>query len=148
MSSLPSQNLTQQSGPLTHLVSDLGWVRQKYDCMVQVLSGLRQFLAEVAMLLSASFLENLASILSTRPLVYFLALVRRLLVGLCVGSFLGTYTLNSLERQEKQTYVHRSHTFFMKVQSVDPAKFVGTSNNCDLLEQPLQKVHSWESYWA
>ncbi len=115
MSSLPPQNLTQQSGPLIHLVSDLGWVHQEFDCTVQILSGLYQFLAEVAMLLSVRFLGNLASILSTRPLVYFLALVRRLLLGLCVGSFLDTYILNSLERQEKQMYDHGSHAFFMKV---------------------------------
>ncbi len=47
-------------------------------------------LADVAMLLGASFLGNLAHILGTGPLPSFLTLVRRLLVGLCVGSFLGT----------------------------------------------------------
>jgi hypothetical protein len=39
-------------------------------------------LAEVAMLLGAIFLGNLAQILGTRPLVSFLAPVRRLLIGL------------------------------------------------------------------
>jgi hypothetical protein len=63
-------------------------------------------LAEVAMLLGASFLGNLSRILGTRPLIFFLALVRRLLVGLCIGSFLVTYTLNSLDRQEKQIHAH------------------------------------------
>ncbi len=53
-------------------------------------------LVEVAMLLGASFLGNHAHRPGTRPLVAFLALVRSLLVGLCI-SFLGTYTLNSLE---------------------------------------------------
>jgi hypothetical protein len=40
MAGLPPQNLTQQSGPLTRLASDLGRVRQKYDCAVHFLSGL------------------------------------------------------------------------------------------------------------
>jgi hypothetical protein len=38
--SLPHQNLTQQSGPITHLASDLGWSRQKYNCTVQCIIGL------------------------------------------------------------------------------------------------------------
>ncbi len=59
------------------------------------------FLAEITMLLGVGFLGNLAHRLSTRHLVSFLALVGSLLVGLCIGSFLGTYALNSLERQEK-----------------------------------------------
>jgi hypothetical protein len=45
-------------------------------------------LAEVKMLLGASFLGNLAHRLGTRPLVSLLALVRSLLIGLCIGSFL------------------------------------------------------------
>ncbi len=52
-------------------------------------------LAEVAMLLGASFLRNLAHRLSTRPLVSLLTLVRSLLVGLRIESFFGTYALNS-----------------------------------------------------
>jgi hypothetical protein len=52
-------------------------------------------LAEVEMLLGACFLGNLACILGTRPLVSFLTLVRTLLIGLCVGSFLGTYMLKA-----------------------------------------------------
>jgi hypothetical protein len=43
-------------------------------------------LAEVAMLLGAIFLGNLAYILGTRPLVSFLAPVRRLLIGLQVDT--------------------------------------------------------------
>ena len=46
-------------------------------------------LAEVAMILGASFLGNLACRLGTRPLVSILTLVRSLLVGLCIGSFSG-----------------------------------------------------------
>ncbi len=34
-------------------------------------------------------------------------------VGLCVESFLGTFTLNTLERQEKQTHVHGNHPFLV-----------------------------------
>jgi hypothetical protein len=73
------------------------------------------FLAQVAMLLDASFLGNLARKLGTRLLVSFLALEEILLIGLCGGSFLGTYVLNSLKKQEKQTHVHRSHNFLKKV---------------------------------
>jgi hypothetical protein len=42
VASLPPQDLTQQSGLLTCLASDLCQVRQKYNCMVQFLSGSRQ----------------------------------------------------------------------------------------------------------
>ncbi len=42
MASLPPQNLTQPSGPLTCLSSDLGWVQQKYNHMEHILSGLHQ----------------------------------------------------------------------------------------------------------
>jgi hypothetical protein len=48
------------------------------------------YIAEVTILLSASFLGTLAHVLGTRPLVSFLALVRRLLIELCIGFFLGT----------------------------------------------------------
>jgi hypothetical protein len=70
-------------------------------------------LAEVAMLLGVSFLGNLAPILGIRPLVSFLILVRRLLVRLCIGSFLSTYMLNSVKRQEKLMHVHRSNPFLV-----------------------------------
>jgi hypothetical protein len=43
-------------------------------------------LAEVAILLVASFLGNLAHRLGTRPLVSYLTLMGSLLVGLCIGS--------------------------------------------------------------
>jgi hypothetical protein len=58
-------------------------------------------LAKVAMLLSASSLGDSGHRLITRSLVSFLAFVGSFLVGLCIGSFLGTHALNSLERHEK-----------------------------------------------
>jgi hypothetical protein len=42
VASLPPQNLTQQSGPITRLVPDLCPTHQNYNCMVQFLSGLSQ----------------------------------------------------------------------------------------------------------
>ncbi len=42
MTSLPHQNLTQWSGPITHLASDLSWARQKYNCKVQCVISLCQ----------------------------------------------------------------------------------------------------------
>ncbi len=38
---LPPQNLTLQSCPITCLASDLSRARQKYDCTVQCVIGLR-----------------------------------------------------------------------------------------------------------
>jgi hypothetical protein len=70
-------------------------------------------LAEVAILLGVSIFGNLARVLRIRPLVSFSALVRRLLVELCIGFFLCLYELNSLERQEKQMYVRGSHLFLV-----------------------------------
>ena len=50
-------------------------------------------LAEVAMLLGASFIGDSDGNISTRLLVSFLALVGSFLAGLCIGLFLHTYTL-------------------------------------------------------
>ncbi len=55
-------------------------------------------LAEVAMLLGASFLGDSGHRLSTRSLVSFLALVGSFLIGLYIGLFLGTYVLYNLQR--------------------------------------------------
>ncbi len=60
-------------------------------------------LAEVAMFLGASFLGDPGLRFCIRPLVSFLALVRSFLIGLCVGSFRGTYALNSQETEEANT---------------------------------------------
>jgi hypothetical protein len=73
-------------------------------------------LAQIAPFLVTSFLGDLDRSFITRSLVSLVTLVRRLLVGLCIGIFLGTYALNSLEKQEKQTHVQGSHTFFVKVE--------------------------------
>jgi hypothetical protein len=75
-------------------------------------------LAEVAMLLGASFLGVSSHRLSTRSLVSFLALVTSFLVGLHVGLFLCTYALYSLKRHKKQMHVHGSHTFLVKIEMV------------------------------
>ncbi len=48
MASLPSQNLTQQSGPLTCLVSDLGQACKKYNSTVEFLRGLCQVVIQDA----------------------------------------------------------------------------------------------------
>jgi hypothetical protein len=72
------------------------------------------------MFLSASFLGNPAHGIGARSLVTFVAFVKSFHVGLCIGSFLGTYALNSLERQEKQTHVHGCHTFLVKVELILP----------------------------
>ncbi len=81
------------------------------------------FLAEVAMLLGASFLGVFDCSLSTRSLVFFLAFVGSFLAKLCVGLFLRTYALYSLERHKKQMHVHGSHTFLVKVEVVLPGKW-------------------------
>ena len=58
-------------------------------------------LAEVAMLLKASFLWDSGCRLSTRSFGSFLALVGSFLVGLSIRLFLCTYALYSLERHKK-----------------------------------------------
>ncbi len=73
------------------------------------------FLAEVPMLLSAKFLWDSGHRLSTRLLVSFLALVGSFLVGLGIGLFLCTYTLNSLEWHKKQTDVNGSLPFLWRL---------------------------------
>jgi hypothetical protein len=77
-------------------------------------------LAQVAIFLGSSYLGNPARRIGIRSLVASLALVRSFLFGLCIGSFLGTYVLNSLERQEKRIHVHRSHAFLVKVELILP----------------------------
>ncbi len=78
-------------------------------------------LAVVAMLLKANFLWESCS---TRSLVFFFfTLVGIFLVGLCVECFLCTYSLYSLKRHKKWTYVHGSHTFLAKVEMVPPGNW-------------------------
>ena len=78
------------------------------------------FLAEVAMLLGSSFLWNFVSRLCTRSLVSFLVFCRSFLSGLCVGSFLGTYALNSLKALKKQMHIHGIQSFLMKIELILP----------------------------
>jgi hypothetical protein len=81
------------------------------------------FLAEVAMLLGASFLGDSGRRLSTRLFVSFLAPVGSSLAGLCDGFFLRTYALYSLKKDKKQMHVHRSYTFLVKFEVVLPRKW-------------------------
>jgi hypothetical protein len=75
------------------------------------------------MLLGANFCWDSGHRLSIRLFVSFLALVGSFLVGLCIGLFLCTYVLNSLERHKKQMYVYMSKTFLLKVELVLPCKW-------------------------
>jgi hypothetical protein len=84
--------------------------------------------AEVAMLLGVSFLWDSDRRLDTRSLVSVLALVGSFLGGLCIGSFLDTYTLNSLKRHEKRTYVLEHHTFLVKVELILPGMWAHPKN--------------------
>jgi hypothetical protein len=86
------------------------------------------FLAEVAMLLGANLLWDSGRRLSTRSLVSFCALVGSFLVGLCIGFFLCTYVLNSLERHQKQSDAYGSHTFLVKVELVLPHQWAHPKN--------------------
>ncbi len=67
--------------------------------------------------------ELSGTVVSTRLLrTYFIA-VRRFLVARSdgrFGSYLATYALGSLERQEEQTHVHRSSTFLAKGRLILP----------------------------
>jgi hypothetical protein len=85
-------------------------------------------LAEVAMLLGASFLGDSGRRLSTRSLDFFLALVGSFLVGLCVELFLCTYALYSLETHKKQMHVHESNSFLVKVEVVLSHKWAHPKN--------------------
>jgi hypothetical protein len=75
-------------------------------------------LAKIAMFHVASFLRNSGRSISTTLLATFLLAVQSFLVWRSIGSVLVTYTLNSFERQEKQTHVHGSHTFLVKVELI------------------------------
>ncbi len=108
-------------------------------------------LAQVAMLLGTSFLGNPACRIGARSFVTLLALVQSFLVRLRIGSFLGTYTLNFLKRQEKQTYVH-GVSCLSREGWTDPAMYVDTTKECDL-PISLGKRHAhgncaWLSAWA
>ncbi len=90
-------------------------------------------LAEVAMLLKANFFGDSGRRLHTRSLVSFLALVGSFLVGFCIGLFLCTYALYSLKKHEKQTHVHGSHTFLVKVEMILPRKWAHSKSvNCQI----------------
>jgi hypothetical protein len=80
-------------------------------------------LAEVAMLLGASFFGDSDSSISTKSLVSFLTLVGAFFPNCALEVFLCTYTLYGLERHKKQMHVHGSHTFLMKVELVLPRKW-------------------------
>ena len=73
-------------------------------------------LANVAVFLGRSIFWDSGTIISTRLLCTLFLAVQSFLVARSVrflGSFLATYALNSLERQEKQMHVYRSSTFLV-----------------------------------
>jgi hypothetical protein len=86
------------------------------------------FLAQVAMLLGLSFLWNFVSKLSTGSLVSFLVFHRSFFCGLCIGSFEGTYALNSLKALKKRTHVHGIQSFLMKVELILPRMWAHPKN--------------------
>ena len=77
-------------------------------------------LAKVTVFLGMSFLRDSGGSVSTRLLQTFFLAVKSFLVRRSVISFLATYALNSLERQEEQMHVHRSPTFLVKVELILP----------------------------
>ncbi len=114
--------------------AEIGFFRSVFLILLmaicQVVGSIRtpMLLAKVAMLLGASFLGDSGHRLSTRSLGSFLALVGSFLVGSCLGLFLCTYALYYIERHMKQTHVHRSHTFLVKVKMVLPCKWAHQKN--------------------
>jgi hypothetical protein len=102
-------------------------------------------LTEVAMLLGASFLGDSCHRLVTRSLISFFALFGSFLFGLCVGLFLYTYALYSLERHKMQMHVHGSHTFLVKVEIVLPHKWPFPKNvtcQISLSERYFHRSHT------
>jgi hypothetical protein len=84
-------------------------------------------LAKVAVFLGTSFLWDSGIVVSTRSLRTLLLAEQKFLVARSVGffgSFLATYTFDSLERQKMRTHVHRSPTFLVKIVLILPR--VGT----------------------
>ncbi len=62
-------------------------------------------LAQVTMIFLDSYLGNLDGNFSIRSLDSPAALVRSFLMGLFIESFLGTYTLNILEREKRSEHI-------------------------------------------
>ena len=102
-------------------------VPTKILCIVRGICA-PMFLPEVAMLLGSSFLWNFVSRLCTRTLVSFLVFCRSFLVGLCIGSFLGTYALNSLKALKKQMHVHRIQSFLVMIELILPRMWAHPKN--------------------
>ncbi len=78
--------------------------------------------------LSASrneLLRNPVSRLCTGSLVSFLIFCRSFLGGLCTGSFLGTYALNSLKELKKQMHVHEIQRMWLARSALGKAIFMG-----------------------
>ncbi len=78
------------------------------------------FLAQLARLLKRDFLVSLLHGTITRLLGSCLFLVRSFLAGWRMDLLMGTYMLNSYERNLKRTHVHGSHTLFLQVTLVLP----------------------------
>jgi hypothetical protein len=86
------------------------------------------FLGQVTMLLSSSFLWIFVSRLRTGSLISFLGFCRCFLIRLCIGSFLGTYALNSLKALKKRTHAHGIQSFLVKVELMLPRMWAHPKN--------------------
>ncbi len=102
-------------------------------------------LAEVAMLLCACFLGNLARILGTRPLASFLAPCGKTFCWIVHWIFLG-YIHPQQPQETREVKACPWESYLSREGWIDPATGVGTSKECDSLDQPWQKVRSWELY--
>ncbi len=98
-------------------------------------------LADIVMLLGASFLWVSGRRFSTWLLVAFLCLVGSFLARLCIGLILRTYALNSLKRRKKQMHVYRSHTFLVKVVLVLSLEWTHPENVTCQVSLGEQNIH-------
>jgi hypothetical protein len=108
-------------------------------------------LAKVAVFLGTSFLWDSDHSVGTRLLCTLFLTVQSFLIARSVGSFLATYTLNSLERQEKQTHVHRNPTFLIKVELILPLAWTHLENvthQISLGKENVQRNHGCLQAWA
>ncbi len=103
------------------------------------------------MFLGTSFLGNPGRSVSTRLLATLFLVVQSFLVWRSIGLFLVTYTLNCLERQEKHTHVHRSHTFLVKVELILPRVWAHSENvtcQISLGEGHIHRNCGWLHAWV
>ncbi len=90
------------------------------------------FLHRLQCFSAQAFLGTLAVVSVPGCLLPFFLAVQSFLVRRSVGSFLVTHMLNSLERQEKWTHVHGSHTFLVKVELILPHVWHSKNVTCQI----------------